>query len=225
MGEGKGFFEKPDIIRVLEPKLKTWTVKNGVVHAEPKVASFNLLAIKREYKGLFATDPYEDFVASLVMVPQDEIKESHRSNYLQLVGTQTELAWGGILKRRPKFVPFSAIEEARKLEPRIVQNDRLPRALNEDNELMRKVTDLSPDHLLVILRFPLLQSAKPNEFVARLVDYYRSPLEIAWNIETGRFLPRMLDYAKSVNGLFDILDSVSHVVLRICSEILRESSV
>jgi len=220
---GKYFGEKPIIPWILEEErsIKDWYFEGNALVIEPDKANFERLVCTYRYS--ITSLYYWRICCVLEVVRQDQMGPDAEKLFRQLKRLECELTWKGILKKRPFFEPYKALKLLVSRLPDIQPDTALAGRLGTDDLLTRHLKSAKPDSMVFYLASTYqLSYEDEDEFMEDVVEFYRKPQGITWNVALYKGISRNPGVRGLVTNLYDALDRSVGIVKQVTRPIAKE---
>ena len=210
------------IVQSLGDRIKDWHESRGVILIEPRDAAFDNLTVYSQ-SVTFSFEKKWLFLCTMKLAAAGDMDQAKRGIYRKLKNCECELAWKGVVRRKPLFKISAQLIKLRSRVDRIEPDATLIKVLGSDSDLIALIEDTKVDEIHVRLHstaVPASFLSSQDAFLKEMAEYYSNPLGIVWILTASRLLHQGPSYDKTVIGMFDVVARIASIVKDLSMELL-----
>ena len=209
----KSAFTLPFMVRLFSKYVRKWSWIEGVIFVEPKSTILKVLIFRPAVVGLADTKWY--ITAVYEHLGEGSMNEEAKKLYRRLKGMECQLEVKGLLRKSVVFKPNRDLMILKHHIPALEVSDRLYRALNENDEVIRLVRVLKPSDMSISLYSePSAQQPLGSASLQGSLTFFDNPLCIRWLITLDMIYTRGIGLKREADNVFKLFEEVCKVIMK-----------
>ncbi|MFX0086029.1 MAG: hypothetical protein ACFFAU_10155, partial [Candidatus Hodarchaeota archaeon] len=166
----------------------------------------------------YSADRTWKFIASVPIIIRSDFLPENIILFQMLKGVECELIRSGFLKKQYQFKTNSLLLSLQEEIPSLKINNLLMENLNQDVDLIKLISVISPESMDFQLFSPHIEANDLNDYRVKFKGLFNNPEEIIWNIIIEKYLDTIITrkkYTVILDSLIQALEESSIHVTRV----------